>query len=212
MSSEKNFEDIVKKVIDLFNNDQLESAYLSAKENIEKIPSNHIFYDNIIFHFSLTILKLKKDEEIAKVHEYKDYFETSSKYSKTKDKRNIANKFFCELFDEISHYESERRLEDIIFDTEHAFDEEDYENAYSKLNEIIKQIPATHKEYNNIVHKLSLCILSLDKKNEFKRVEIFIKYLKSLSNSGSEEEKQDTKILANEIENELSEKLFSSIE
>ncbi|CAG8754626.1 8209_t:CDS:1, partial [Dentiscutata erythropus] len=27
-----------------------------------------------------------------------------------------------------------------------------------------------------------------------------------------EEEKQDTKILANEIENELSEKLFSSIE
>ncbi|CAG8785436.1 21277_t:CDS:1 [Dentiscutata erythropus] len=147
MSSEKNFEDIVKKVIDLYRDDQLESAYLLAKENIEKIPSNHIFYDSIIFYFSLTILKLKKDEEIAKVYEYKDYFEMSSKYSKTKEKRNITNKFFCELFDEISHYESERS-ESLIFDTEHAFDEE----------------------------------------------------------------KQDTKILANEIENELSERLFSSIE
>ncbi|CAG8807330.1 2243_t:CDS:1 [Dentiscutata erythropus] len=138
----------------------------------------------------------------------------SFKYSKTKEKRNITNRFFCELFDEISHYESERRFESLIFDAEHAFDKEDYENAYFKLNEIIGlgQIPATHKEYNNVVHKLSLCILRLDKKNEFKRVDIFIKYFRSLSNSRSEEEKQDTKILANEIENELSEKLISSIE
>ncbi|CAG8808214.1 458_t:CDS:2, partial [Dentiscutata erythropus] len=83
-----------------------------------------------------------KDEEIAKVHEYK-----------------------------------ERRLESLIFDAEHAFDEKDYENAYSKLNKIIGKIPDTHKEYINFVHKLSLCILR----------------------------KQDTKILANEIENELSE-------
>ncbi|CAG8815051.1 26405_t:CDS:1, partial [Dentiscutata erythropus] len=43
----------------------------------------------------------------------------------------------------------------------------------------------------------------LDKKKEFKRVEIFIKYFKSLNNSESEKEKQDVKILANEIENEL---------
>ncbi|CAG8796730.1 24907_t:CDS:1, partial [Dentiscutata erythropus] len=193
----------------LYRDGQLESTYLLAKENIEKIPTDHIFYDNIIFYFSLTILKLKKDGEIAKVHEYKDYFEMSSK---TKEKKIIANKLFCELWNEISRYELERRLESLIFDAEHIFDEEDYENAYSKLNEIIGlgQIPVTHKEYKNVVHKLSLYILRLNKKKEFKRVEIFIKYFRSLSNSGSEEEKQNAKILANEIENKLSERLFSS--
>ncbi|CAG8827655.1 19414_t:CDS:1, partial [Dentiscutata erythropus] len=152
-----------------------------------------------------------KDEEIAKVYEYKDYFEMSSKYSKIKEKRNITNRFFCELFDEISHYELETRLKSLIFDAKHVFDKKDYENAYSKLNEIIGQIPATHKEYNNVVHKLLLCILRLNKKNEFKRVEIFIKYFRSLSNSEPKKEKQGAKILANKIENELSEKLFSSI-
>ncbi|CAG8718386.1 10414_t:CDS:1, partial [Dentiscutata heterogama] len=110
MSSEENFdpENIVKKVIDLYNDDQLESAYLLAKENIEKIPINHMFYNSIIFYFSLTILKLKKDEDIAKVYEYRDYFETSSKYSKTNEEKKIANKFFCELFEKIQHYGIER--------------------------------------------------------------------------------------------------------
>ncbi|CAG8743980.1 15438_t:CDS:1, partial [Dentiscutata heterogama] len=74
------------------------------------------------------------------------------------------------------------------------------------------QIPATHNKYDDVVYKLSLCILRLDKKNEFGRVKIFIKYFKSLSNSGPKKGKQDYKILANEIENELSEKLFSSID
>ncbi|CAG8762869.1 7199_t:CDS:1, partial [Dentiscutata erythropus] len=125
-------------------------------------------------------------------------------YQKPK-KKEILLTDFCELFDEISHYELEIRLESLIFDAEHEFDEEDYENAYSKLNEIIGQIPDIHKEYINVVYKLSLCILRLNKKNEFERVKIFIKNLKSLNNSIPKKEKQDAKILANEIENELSE-------